>query len=70
MDLAVYWTTDEARQLDQLYLVQPKDDDPRCYEWIWSRPISQTVAVVEPIEAGDIPIEENVIEIESIKSKR
>jgi len=47
-----------------------QDDDPRCYEWIWSRPISQTVAVVEPIEAGDIPIEENVIEIESIKSKR
>jgi hypothetical protein len=69
VDLAMFWTTDEAHQLDQLYLVQPKHyDDPRGYEWIWSRPISQSVAAVQPVDAGDVPIEDNVIAIESVKS--
>jgi hypothetical protein len=68
MDLAVYWTADHLQNLGELYLVQPRYEDPRCFDWIWSRQISQTTTVAVPaISAYDIPVED--ISVERIQSE-
>jgi hypothetical protein len=68
MNLAVYWTADAAHKVGQLYLVQPKQDDPRCYEWAWSREIKQQItAEVPAVDAGDIAVEELTVDIQSEK---
>jgi hypothetical protein len=56
-DLAMYWTDDGARQLGRLHLVQPRIDDPRCFDWIWSREISLIPGDAGSVETEDIPIE-------------
>jgi len=61
MDLAIYWTSDEVNQLGQLYLVQAHDD-PRSLDWVWSREIPQAGRAVEPVAAGDIPVEDIISE--------
>lgn len=68
LELAVFWTADEL-QVGQAYLVLPKNDDPRCFEWVWSMQIPQMADTVEEIQAGDIPIEE-IAEIAPVESER
>lgn len=69
MDLAIYWTVDGVYQLGHLYLVQPREPDPRCFDWVWSREIVQLPATVESIHSEDIPIEDATVERETDHSQ-
>jgi len=57
--LAVYWLADPLHHLSSVHLVHQIHDDPRCFEWIWNRPIPQVPAeqIVQPTNAGDVPVE-------------
>lgn len=61
--LAVYWLADELRHLDEIFLVHQLRDDPRCFEWIWSRQIPHPAerVVVRSERAGDVPVEDEGI---------
>jgi hypothetical protein len=65
LDLAIFWTADRNLHLGEIYLVHPKDAEPRNLDWVWSRRIEQSVETVKPVPAGDIDVESKDAEIKS-----
>jgi hypothetical protein len=60
--LAIYWSSDALRHLGDVYLVHQAYDDPRCFEWIWSRLLQHPADEAEDVArvaAGDVPTEPN-----------
>jgi hypothetical protein len=62
--LAIFWMADELRHLGEVFLVHQLRDDPRCFEWIWSKAVPHPVerVVVAAEAAGDLVLEAAVPE--------